>query len=183
LPPSAPQAAPAGAAEEFFGGWILDRSESTLTAGPMDAETVVIVPWETSGWVWARLSGGAYQPEGVLKGVERMECGAASGPAAVACGGAPESMTLYWASWDGTPFSSYGENPAQVQLTRVDDRRFSLTAFAAGQDPENGERTSIVLSADGDQMIVSTEAGGNRAEKSIRVYDRLDGRSWPASEQ
>jgi len=181
-PPAGSQSANAIAADEFFGGWELNRSASKLTLEPKDAETVVIVPWENSGWVWNQLSGGAYQPEGVHEGVERVECGAASGVAAIACQGPPQTMMLYWATWDSIPFPTYGTNPSRVQLTMINERNFELVSFQAAQDPANGDKASVVLSPDGKQMIVTTKSGANQIEDDVRVYDRIDGSTWPTIE-
>jgi len=167
----------ATAAAEFFGGWELDRAASRLTLGPKEGETVVIVPWEKSGWVWNQISGGPYQPEGVHAKVERVECGAASGEAAVECEGPPKGMMLYWATWDGKPYAAYGTRKGQVQVTRVNDRSFEVASYGAGQTAANADKTRVMLSADGNRMTVTTTRAG--AAEDIRIYRRIDGATWP----
>jgi hypothetical protein len=164
------------AAPEFFGGWELNRAASKLTLGPKEAATVVIVPWEKSGWVWNEISGGPYQPEGLKTGVKRVECGAATGAAAVACEGEPPGMRLYWATFDAKPYDAYGTRPGRVQLRRLDDHNFTVMSSARGTDPAGGAETHVALSADGRRMTVTTKnAGGD----DVRVYDRIDGATWP----
>ena len=153
-------------AEEFFEPWILNRTQSHLTRAPKEAEAVVIVPWENSGWLWNLTSGGPYQPENLLKGVKRVECGAATGAAARLCEGPKPYMTLYWATWDGRPYPSYGTAHGEVRLTRVDARNFRLVSGA--------ETSTIALSQDGKIMTVTTG-------DDVRIYDRIDGRTWPTA--
>ena len=45
-------ASAASAAVEGFGGWMLNRQTSNLTREPASAETVILIPWGQSGWVW-----------------------------------------------------------------------------------------------------------------------------------
>jgi hypothetical protein len=160
-------------APQFFGGWVLNRAGSKLTRAPKEAESVVIVPWEKSGWVWNQISGGPYQPEGVKSGVKRVECGAATGAAAVACEGEQPGMMLYWATFDAKPYDFYGTTKGRVQLRRIDDRNFEVTSGA--------NRTAIVLTADGNRMTVTTKSAG--AADDVRVYDRIDGVTWPTVAQ
>ncbi len=175
----------ATAAAEFFGGWVLNRSASKLTLEPKEAETVVIIPWEKSGWVWNQISGGPYQPEGVHEGIERVECGASSGAAGIACQGPPKSMMLYWATWDSRPFPTYGTRRVQVQVTMINDRTFEVTSFQAPQGAANGDKSTVALSPDGNHMTVTTRSGAttgaNHFEDDVRVYDRIDGDTWPIS--
>lgn len=172
-----PKGAPtANVAAEFFGGWELNRVVSKLTTGPKEAETVVLVPWEKSGWIWNQLSGGPYQPEGVHKAVKRVECGAATGAAAIACQGPPPSMMLYWATWDAKPFPTYGANRTQVRVKLVNARSLEVSAA-------NGNISTVALSPDGKRMTVTTKSGAatgaNHFEDDVRVYDRIDGDTWP----
>ena len=183
VPPPVSSNVSAEAAVEFFGGWELNRAASNLTHEPKDAETVIIVPWEKSGWVWNQLSGGPYQPEGLHEGIERVECGAAQGATAIACQGPPASMMLYWANWDSKTFPTYGTHHGQVQVKMIDARSFEVTSFQTSQDPANGNKTSVVLSPDGNHMTVTTRSGAangaNQFEDDMRVYDRIDGSTWP----
>jgi hypothetical protein len=170
LPPdNAPRAE---IAREFFGGWMLNREESNLTRAPMEAESVVIVPWEGAGWIWNQISGGPYQPEGVMEGVDRVECGAATGAAAIACEGPPRNMMLYWATWDSNPFPTYGTRRSEVALARIDERNLR------SEFVDDGVRSmvAIALSADGNRMSVTTTGGG---PEDTRIYDRIDAEAWP----
>ena len=173
------------AAAEFFGGWELNRAASKLTVVPKDAETVIIVPWGKSGWVWNQLSGGPYQPEGLHEGIERVECGASQGATAISCQGPPASMMLYWASWDSKIFPTYGtqHGQVQVQVQMIDPRSFEITSIEPSGEPASGNKASVVLSPDGDHMTVTTRSGtangANQFEDDVRVYNRIDGSTWP----
>ena len=183
-PPAVSSIAGEEAAAEFFGGWVLNRAASRLTLEPKVAETIIIVPWGKSGWVWNQLSGGPYQPEGLHEGVERVECGASQGATAISCQGPPASMMLYWASWDSKAFPTYGTQHGQVQVKMIDNRSFEITSFQVSRDPASGNKASVVLSPDGDHMTVTTRSGAangaNQFEDDLRVYDRIDGRTWPS---
>jgi len=176
-----PAGSPAGlsAAAELFGGWELSRAASKLTFAPNDAETVVIVPWEKSGWVWNQISGGPYQPENLHNSVERVECGAASGAAAIDCQGPPRNMMLYWATWDSKPFPTYGTRRLQMQVRQVNDRNFEVTSFEIPQGAASGDKTTVALSPDGARLTVITKSGANRFEDDVRVYNRINGDTWP----
>jgi hypothetical protein len=167
--------APAGGtgAPDIFGGWMLDRAASKMTMAPMDAETVVLVPWGKSGWVWNRFTGGPYQTEDLMKKVSRVECGAAQGATARACEGPPPTMTLYWAAWDSKPYATYGSHPGHVQMKRLNDRSYEVTERANGQAAQT---RTVNFSADGKHMTVTTTAGG---KNDMRVYDRIEAANWP----
>ena len=165
---------PAGASPvaDVFGGWELNRSASKLTIAPMNAETVVIVPWGKNGWIWNQISGGAYQPEDLHKGLNRVECGASQGATAVACKGPPSAMTLYWASWDAKTFPTYGSTPHQVQLKQVNDRTFDVTYFKDPLAAAQGGKSTVSFSADGQHLTVTTK-------DDVRIYDRINADKWP----
>ena len=166
----------ASAAVDVFGGWELNRPASKLTMAPMDAETVVIVPWGKTGWVWNQLSGSPYQPEDLHKGVKRVECGASQGATAIACKGPPATMMLYWATWDSKTFPTYGSAPHQVQVKRVNDQTFEATFFKAPQAAAQGDKATVAFSPDGQHLTVTTKSGG---KDDVRVYDRIDADKWP----
>ena len=172
--------APAGASTvaDVFGGWELNRGASKLTMAPMNAETVVIVPWGKNGWIWNQISGGPYQPEDLHKGVSRVECGATQGPTARACQGPPSSMVLYWASWDAKTYATYGSAPHQVQLKRDNDRTFEVTYFKAPQAAAQGSMANVSFSPDGQHLTVTMKAGAGAAD-DVRVYDRINADNWP----
>ena len=162
----------ASAAVDIFGGWELNRPASKLTLAPKDAGTVVIIPWEKSGWILNQISGGPYQPEDLHKSVKRVECGAAQGPAAIPCQGPPVNMMLYWATWDSKPFPTYGTRRVQVQVKRVNDQTFEVTSFKAPQTAAQGDKSTMAFSADGQHLTVTTK-------DDVRVYDRIDADKWP----
>ena len=164
----------AAAAPAIYGGWELDRAASKLTMAPMDEETVVIVPWEKSGWIWNQLSGGPYQPEDLHHKVERIECGASHGATAIPCKGSEPHMMLYWATFDGKQFPTYGTKKVQVQLKQVDDHSFTETLSDKGA----ADTAGIVFSADGKHMTVTTKSGSGGAD-DVRVYKWIDGATWP----
>jgi len=171
--------APGGdaAADGIFGGWMLNRQASKLMLPPKNAETVVIVPWGTSGWIWNQLSGGAYQPEDLMQGVKRVECGAAQGPTAIACKGPPSRMMLYWATWDSKTFPTYGSDPGQVQAKQINGRAFEVTFSKGGQGSGQADKVSVMFSPDGRHLNVMSKSG---AVEDLRVYDRIDADHWPA---
>jgi len=170
-------------AADVFGGWELDRAASKLTIPPKEAETVIIIPWGKSGWLWNQLSGGVYQAEDLHKGKKRVECGAAVGPAAIPCQGAPVGMMLYWATWDSKTFPTYGTRRVQLQLKRVNDRTFDVTLFKTPQTPARGDKATAVFSQDGRHLTVTTKAGAtsgvNHFDDDVRVYNRIDPDKWP----
>jgi hypothetical protein len=163
--------APAGAApttQNMSGGWMLDRAASKLTRPLAEAETVVIVPWGQSGWVWNQISGGPYQPEELLGGVVAPP--EVDGPAADAVKPPrPSIREMYYASWDGRTYRTYGRNPGQVQLTKTGDRTFAATFSANGRT----DSAALVFSADGKHLTVTVG-------DDMRVYDRIDPTSWPS---
>jgi hypothetical protein len=179
-PPSGGAVAPV--APGIFGGWELNRSASKLTLSK-EAETVVIVPWGASGWVWYQLSGGSYQPENLHKAVKRVECGAASGPTAVPCQGPKTDMLLYWATWDSKSYPSLVPHHVQVQLKRVNAQNFEVTYFKAPQTAAQGDKATVAFSPDGKHLTVTTKSGApggpNHFEDDVRVYDLIDPENWP----
>ena len=175
-----PDAAAALLAPEMFGGWMLDREASKLTLSPENAETVVIVPWGKSGWIWSQLAGGPYQPEDLMKGVKRVECGAASGATAIACKGSPSHMLLYWATWDSSTFPSYGSEPGQVQAKRINDRNVEVTLLKPRGSNTPPAKSTVMLSPDGRRLTVATRSAADGATEDLRVYDRIDAANWPA---
>ena len=92
---------------------------------------------------------GAYQPEDLHKGVNRVECGASHGATAIACKGPPSTMMLYWASWDAKTFPTYGSAPHQVQVKQLNDRTFEATFFKALQAAAQGSMAAVAYSRDG----------------------------------
>jgi hypothetical protein len=165
-------AAPIPIAPEIFGGWMLNRTASKLVTGLKDAETLVVVPWGNSGWIWNQLSGSPYQPEDLLKHIQRIECGAAQGATAIACKGPSPHMMLYWATPDAKAFPTYGSAPRQVKVTRVNDRSLEV-AFFTTANAGRGEMSSVTLSADGRHLTVATG-------DDMRVYDRINADNWPS---
>jgi hypothetical protein len=161
-------------ASDIFGGWMLDRQASKPTLSPNDDETVITIPWGTSGWIWSRISGGPYQPSDLVKGIPRAECGAAQGPAAIACKGPSSRMTLYWASWDQKTFPTYGSAPGQVQIKRLSDRSFEITFLKPVRETQ-----SVVLSRDAQHLTVTTKINSGDLPGDVRVYDRIDAAKWP----
>lgn len=170
---------PAGAAPvaDVFGGWMLNRTASKLTQAPMDAETVVIVPWGRNGWIWNQISGGSYQPEDLKKNVTRVECGATEGVTARPCQGPKPAMMLYWASWDSKTFPTYGSVPRHVQLKRLNERGFDVVFLDAAQKPDPAGKASVVFSPDGQHLTVTRSGAGGAND--VRVYDRINAAGWP----
>ena len=147
---------------------MLDRAASKLTRPLAEAETVVIVPWGQSGWVWNRISGGAYQPEELRRGVVAPP--EVDGPAADAVKPTrPSIREMYYASWDGRAYRTYGRNPGQVQLRKTGDRTFVATLSANGRT----DSAALVFSPDGKHLTVT-------AGDDVRVYDRIDPAGWPS---
>jgi hypothetical protein len=166
-----PPAGTAARVADVFGGWMLNRTASKLTIGPMNAETVVLIPWGKTGWIWNQISGGPYQPEDLHKKVTRVECGATTGATARACAGPPPNMKLYWAGWDAKTYPSYGSAPGQVQLKRLSNTSFELTTMGA-----QAAKSTVAFAPDGKRMTVTTNAGG---KEDVRVYDRIQTETWP----
>jgi hypothetical protein len=164
--------APAFAAVDVFGGWMLDRDASKLTMDPKTAETVVIMPWGKSGWVWNEMSGGRFQPEDVHKGIKPPpEVDGAQ--ADVAERSVPSTRMAYWATWDGKPTASHGRDPGQVELKRVNDQTFEAIFYKAPQLAGQGAKSNVAFSADGKHLTVTTNS-------DVRVYDRIDPTNWPS---
>ena len=162
----------ASAAVDVFGGWMLNRAASKLTVPPMTAEMVIIVPWGKSGWVWNQISGGAYQPEDLIKGVKPPA--EVDGPAAdAAIRTSTSTRMMYWASWDSKNFTTYGRDARQVQLKRVNDQSFEATFFKAPQEPAQGDNATLAFSPNGQRLTVTSK-------DDVRVYDRIDPAKWPS---
>ena len=175
-----PADAPVAAiATDMFGGWQLNRTASKLTLAPANAETLIVIPWGKSGWVWNQISGGPYQPEELHKGVKRVECGAASGPAAVPCAGTPSHMMLYWATMDSKPYPTYGNRRTTIQVKPVNDRTFEASI---AQAQAQGEKATVALSADGRRLTVTTKSGAANGD-DVRIYDRIVADNWPTVAQ
>ena len=109
-----------------------------------------------------------------LKHVQRVECGAAQGATAITCKGPPPHMMLYWATLDAKPFPTYGSAPRQVQARRTGDRSFEVALFKAPQNASSGDKSSVMLSAGGQHLTVTTGS-------DVRVYDRINAEKWPVS--
>ena len=132
----------ASAAVEGFGGWMLNRQTSNLTREPASAETVILIPWGQSGWVWTRISGGQYQPEDLSRGIAPPP--EVDGPAAdAATRSSPSTREMYYADWDSKPYRTYGRNAGQVQLRKLDDRTFEA-AFSANDFPSGDFFTGVL---------------------------------------
>jgi hypothetical protein len=157
------------AAVDFFGAWTLNRQTSNLTRQPTNAETVIIMPWGPSGWVWTRISGGRYQPEDLIHGLPTPP--EVDGPAADSVSRAsPSSRDMYYATWDGKPYRSYGRGAGQVQLRKLTDQTFEAASSASNSTSES---SSLAFSPDGKHLTVAN--GDDR-----RVYDRIDPATWPS---
>ena len=171
----------ASAALDIFGGWQLNRAASKLTIAPKDAETVIIIPWGQSGWVWSQLSGHNYQPEDLHRGVKIIECRAGG-----ACQGTRPNMMLYWASWDSKSFPTYGTRRIEVQVKRVNEQAFEVALFKAPQTASAADKAVVVFSPDGRRMTVTTTSGSasgvDHFEDDVRVYERIDAKNLPALE-
>jgi hypothetical protein len=160
------------AAVDVFGGWMLDRDASKLTMAPMVAETVVIVPWGNSGWVWSQISGGPYQPEDLKKGVKPpAEVDGAAADAALRT--VPTTRVMYWASWDAKPFATHGRDPSEIAVKRLNDQPFEAMRFNAPQQASDGVKSVVAFSPDGQHLTVTTK-------DDVRVYDRIDPAHWPS---
>jgi hypothetical protein len=166
-----PPAGTAAPVADVFGGWMLNRQASKLTLGSTNAETVVLVPWGKTGWIWNQISGGPYQAEDLLKKVKRVECGATTGATARACEGPPPNMKLYWAGFDAKTYPSYGSAPGQVQLKRLSNTSFEVSLL--GPQPA---KSTVAFTPDGQRMTVTTKAG---AREDMRIYDRIRAETWP----
>lgn len=161
----------AAAAVTIFGGWELDRAASKPTRPPTDAaETVMIFPWGKNGWVWTEISG-AYQPEDMHKGVKPVE-------------GPRTNRVLFWATWDGKLFPTYGHDPREAMVKKVNDRTFEITFVRNHQPPAEGNKMVMVFSPDGKHLTATTASGttmkGQRFENDVRVYNWIDPATWPA---
>ncbi len=162
----------ASATVDVFGAWMLNRQTSRLTREPTSAETVVIIPWGRSGWVWNRISGGQYQPEDLSHGVAPPP--EVDGPAADGVArSSPITRDMYYASWDLKPYRTYGSSAGQVQLRRIDDQTFEAALSAKGQNGSSQESASLLFSSGGKHLTATT--GNDR-----RVYDRIDPATWPS---
>jgi hypothetical protein len=132
----------APAAVDVFGAWMLNRQTSDLTRQPAGDETVIIIPWGRSGWVWNRISEGRYQPKDLADGVPpppEVDGAAANGVAR----STPSMREMYYATWDGRSYRAYGRQTGQVQLKRVDDQNFEVALSKATQDGPSGETASL----------------------------------------
>jgi hypothetical protein len=155
-----------------FGGWVLNRQVSHLTRRRSVAETVIIVPWGGSGWVWNRISGGRYQPEDLIRGIPAPQ--EVDGPAADSVfKSSPSTREMYSATWDSKPYRTFGRGGEQVKLERVDARTFKAVFFATTASGSREETATLAFSPDGKHLSVTT--GDDH-----RVYDRIDPATWPS---
>ena len=146
---------------------MLNRPASHLTRDPTSAETVVIVPWGQSGWIWTRISGGQYEPEDLAHGVAPPP--EVDGPAADGARASPYTREMYYATWDAKMYRTYGRNAGQVQLSKTNDQRFEAAFSVNGRR----EAASLLFSPDGKHLTVT-------AGNDVRVYDSIEPVSWPS---
>jgi hypothetical protein len=166
-----PGGAPAGvaAAGNFFGAWKLNPQASTMTRPPMDDETVLMVPFGHTGLAQIAIHSG-YQPDDFKKGtkptLEQVRT----------------RREMFFATWDGKPYPTYGFDPQQVTLKRRDDTHFDVTFTRVHQPWDEGSKMTIAFSPDGKRMVQTvsgTTETGAAYQNDVRVFDRVELAEWP----
>jgi hypothetical protein len=159
----------AAAASPIYGLWKLDQQASKLTAPPMGAQVVALIPHGKAGWARIAIAG-AYQPDDLKSGVKPTP-------------GARTDRFSYWATWDGKVTPSYGNDPRDVSLKKIDDHNFEMSFMRDHQPVVQGNKTMIAFSADGKHMTETTKAGlladGKTFADDVRVYEKIEEANWP----
>jgi hypothetical protein len=169
LEPAGGGVAASAATANLFGAWRLNPQASTMTRPPMDDETVLLVPYGQTGLAQIAVHS-AYQPDDFKKGIKPT----------------PEQVRtrreMFFATWDGKPYPTYGFDPQQVMLKRLDDMHFEATLIRLHQPWDEGSRMTIAFSPDGKRMVQTisgTTETGAVYQNDVRVFDRIELSDWP----
>lgn len=180
---------PAAADSPFFGSWMMNQQASKLARPLKKDETLILGPWGRAGLFYISISGG-FQPADVKKGMPPpfLDRRRVRRPDAAKLAPNPPNYDwtvqriTYYANWDGTPAYSFGYDPGQIALKRIDDKHFEMDFTRVHQPWLQGAKATLVLSDDG-RRITQTWNGvdetGASYTNDVRVYDKVDPSNWP----